>query len=101
MVFFEENDDKLGFPQGWINLIMSCVTTPFFQSVSMVRHLIISDLLGGFAKVICYPPYLFLICAEVFTSLLAREEENGWLHKIKVFVWRACHNILPTFERLW
>ena len=62
MVFFEENDDKLGFPQGWINLIMSCVTTPFFQSVSMVRRLVISDLLGGFAKVICYPPIYFDLC---------------------------------------
>ena len=42
--------------------IMSCVTTPFFQSVSMVRRLVISDLLGGFAKVICYPPIYFDLC---------------------------------------
>ena len=29
-------------------------------------------------------PYLLLICTEAFTSLLAREEENGRLHGVSI-----------------
>ena len=75
---------KLGFPQGWVDRIMSCVTTSSFS----IR--INGKAYGNFrpTRGICQgdplSPYLFLLCAEAFTSLLAREEENGWLHGVSI-----------------
>ena len=46
-----------------------------FGNFRPIRGLCQGDLLS---------PYLFLICAEAFTSLLAREEENGWLHGVSI-----------------
>ena len=75
---------KLGFPQGWVDWIMSCVTTSSFS----IR--INGKAYGNFrpTRGICrgdpLSPYLFLLCAEAFTSLLAREEENGRLHVVSI-----------------
>ena len=75
---------KLDFPQGWIDQIMSCVTTSSFSThlngkaygnFRPTRGIRQGDLLS---------PYLFLICAEAFTSLLAREEENGRLYGVSI-----------------
>ena len=75
---------KLGFPQGWIDQIMSCVTTSSFSihlndkaygNFKPARGIHQGDLLS---------PYLFLIFVEAFTSLLAREEENGQLHGVSI-----------------
>ena len=75
---------KLGFPQGWIDQIMSCVTTSSFSirlndkaygNFRPARGIHQGDLLS---------PYLFLIFVEAFTSLLAREEENGQLHGVSI-----------------
>ena len=75
---------KLGFPQGWIDQIMSCVTTSSFSirlndkaygNFRPARGIHQGDLLS---------PYLFFIFVEAFTSLLAREEENGRLHGVSI-----------------
>ena len=63
---------------------MSCVTTSFF----LVR--INGKAYGNFKPTRGIRQgdplslYLFLICAEAFTSLLAREVENGWLHGVSI-----------------
>ena len=63
---------------------MSCVTTSSFSirlngkaygNFRPTRGIRQGDLLS---------PYLFLICAKAFTSLLAREEENGRLHGVSI-----------------
>ena len=63
---------------------MSCVTTAFFfvhlngkayGNFKPTRGLRQGDPLS---------PYLFLFCVEAFTSLLAREEENGRLHGVSI-----------------
>ena len=75
---------KMGFPQGWIDRVMSCVTTALFS----VR--INGKAFGNFwpTRGICQgdplSPYLFLICSEAFTSLLAEEEVNGRLHGVAI-----------------
>ena len=75
---------KLGFPQGWIDRIMSCVTTASFSihlngkaygNFRSTRGLCQGDPLS---------PNLFLFCVEAFTSLQAREEENGQLHGVSI-----------------
>ena len=68
---------KLGFLEKWIHWVMGCVTTPSF-----------SILINGKAYGNIYPsrgirkrdslsPYLFLLCAEEFTSLLEKAELDG------------------------
>ena len=75
---------KLGFPQWWIDRIMGCVTSSSFSirlngkaygNFKPTRELRQGDPLS---------PYLFFICVEAFTSLLAREEELGRLHGVSI-----------------
>ena len=63
---------KLGFPKKWIKRVMTCVTTTSFSillngkpygNVLPSRGIRQGDPLS---------PYLFLLCAEGFTSLLAK-----------------------------
>ena len=73
---------KLGFLEVWVDRVMSCVSTPS----SSVR--INGKSYGNItpSKGICQgdplSPYLFLICAEGFTSLLAKAEIEGRLHGV-------------------
>ena len=69
--------EKMGFPLIWIDRVMSCVTTPSFSvcingkpfgNISPSRGIRQGDPLS---------PYLFLLCAEGFTSLLAKAEMEG------------------------
>nr|XP_023915286.1 uncharacterized protein LOC112026812 [Quercus suber] len=75
---------KLGFPQGWINRIMGCVTSSSFSvwingkaygNFRPTRGLRQGDPLS---------PYLFLICAEAFSSLLTRVEGLGRIHGVSI-----------------
>ena len=63
---------------------MSCVTTPSFSvhlngqaygNILPSRELCQGDPLS---------PYLFLLCAEGFTSLLAKAEREGQLHGVSI-----------------
>ncbi|XP_062020783.1 uncharacterized protein LOC133737191 [Rosa rugosa] len=75
---------RLGFDVSWVALIMQCVTT--------VRY---AFLLNGQPRGYLTPtrglrqgdplsPYLFLLCAEVFSALLERKVLNGELKGISV-----------------
>ena len=73
---------KLGFLKVWVERIMSCVSTPSFsvringkayRSITPSRGINQGDPLSL---------YLFLLCAEGFTSLLARAEFEGRLHGV-------------------
>ena len=73
---------KLGFPEVWVDRVMSCVSTPSFS----IR--INGKAYGNIVPTrgIRHPlsPYLFLICAKGFTSLLAKAEFEGSLHGVAV-----------------
>ena len=75
---------KLGFPKVWVDRVMSNVSTPSFSvringkahgNIVLTRGIRQGDPLS---------PYLFLICVECFTLLLAKAEFEGRLHGVAV-----------------
>ena len=78
---------KLGFLEVWVDRVTKCVSTPSFSvringkaygNIKPSRGIHQGDPLS---------PYLFLICAEGFTSLLAKAKLDGRLHGVV-----ACRN---------
>ena len=66
--------EKMGFPALWIERVMSCVTTPtFFILVNGKPYGMIHPS-RGIRQGDPLSPYLFLLCAEGFTALLAKAE---------------------------
>ena len=75
---------KLGFPEEWIDRVMSCVTTPSFSvriNGKAYGNIIPSR---GLRQGDPLSPYLFLLCAEGFTSLLSKAEAEGRLHGVQI-----------------
>jgi hypothetical protein len=74
----------LGFDEGWVKLIMQCVSTVKYQ----VRcNGSLSDYITPTRRLRQGDPfslYLFLLCAEGVTSLITHEEEQGHLVGVKV-----------------
>ena len=75
---------RLGYPKDWIDRVMSCVTTSSFSvrindkpygNIIPSRGLRQGDPLS---------PYLFLLCAEGFTSLLSKAEDEEQLHGVQI-----------------
>ncbi|KAL9420510.1 hypothetical protein AB3S75_038143 [Citrus x aurantiifolia] len=74
---------KLGFSSNWIELTMNCITTPSF-----------SVLINGVPKGQIQPqrglrqgfplsPYLFLLCAEVFSNMLIQADQNQIIYGLR------------------
>jgi hypothetical protein len=83
-VFIEQVMKKLGFCEKWISLIMNCITTVQYSvfvngdtcgNIIPTRGLRQGDPLS---------PYLFLMCAEGFSSLLREAEDNHLIHGVSV-----------------
>ena len=75
---------KMGFPQWWIDRIMGCVTTSSFSVRLNGKAYDNFKPIRGLRQGDPLCPYLFLLCAEAFTSLLVREEELGRLHGVSI-----------------
>mgnify|MGYP003702766345 CR=1 FL=1 len=75
---------KLGFHSVWVDLIMKCVSTVTY------RIRVNGELSEGFTperglrQGDPLSPYLFLLCAEGFSALLSKAEEEGNLHGIRI-----------------
>ena len=75
---------KLGFPDNWINWVMTCVSTPTFSVLINGKpfgHITPSR---GLRQGDPLSPYLFLLCAEGFSSLLFQAEVEGRLHGVSI-----------------
>ncbi|KAL0013776.1 hypothetical protein SO802_000845 [Lithocarpus litseifolius] len=75
---------RLGLPKVWVDRVMTCVMTPTFSvcingkaygNITPSRGIRQGDPLS---------PYLFLLCAEGFSSLLAKAEGEGRIHGVSI-----------------
>jgi hypothetical protein len=80
--FLEKMMRKLGFAEIWIQKIMLCVSSVSYQVRvnGSLTDVIIPE--RGLRQGDPLSPYLFLICAEAFSSLLNKSEIDGELEGI-------------------
>lgn len=75
---------KLGFIEGWVQLVMQCVTTMSYQ-ITHNRHVVGPIVPSrGLRQGDPIFPYLFILCAEGLSALLLKYESRLWIHGIKV-----------------
>ena len=75
---------KLGFPEVWINWVMGCVTTPSFSVLINGKPFGNITPLRGIRQGDPLSPYLFLLCAEGFNSLLLWAEMEARIKGVYV-----------------
>jgi hypothetical protein len=93
-VFVEKMMRKMGFDEKWISLIMLCISSVKYQFKvnGSCTDVVIPQ--RGLRQGDPISPYIFLICAEAFSSLLNKAELEGSLEGIKI-----CNNA-PSFNHL-
>ena len=76
---------KMGFSDRWIERVMICVTTSSFSV--LVNGKPYGNILPsrGFRQGDPLSPYLFLLCAEGFTSLLAHIKLEGRINGVSIY----------------
>ena len=81
--FLEKTTLKLGFSNKWVELIMGCITTTSFSVLinGVPKGLIQSQ--RGLRQGCPLSPYLFILCAEVFSNLLMQAESQRLIHGLK------------------
>jgi hypothetical protein len=82
--FLEMMMRKLGFAEVWIHLVMRCITSVRYQVRinGECTDVIIPE--RGLRQGDPLSPYLFLICAECFSSMLNRAEIEGSLQGVRI-----------------
>jgi len=93
-IFLEKMMRQMGFAEQWIALIMECVSTVKYR-VKVNGDMTDSFVPGrGLRQGDPLSPYLFLLCAEAFSALLRKGEEDGLLAGVRI-----CHNA-PSISHL-
>ena len=82
--FLKEIMLRLGFQQDWVNLIMQCVTSVEYRVRFNTEETESFKPSRGLRQGDPLSPYLFLLCTEGLTALLANAEENRSISGIKV-----------------
>ena len=72
--FWQSIMENTGFPNTWIERVMSCVTTPFFSILVNGKPHGMIHLSRGICQGDPLLSYLFILCAKGFTALLAKSE---------------------------
>nr|XP_023923653.1 uncharacterized protein LOC112035046 [Quercus suber] len=75
---------KLGFPEIWINWVMTCITSPSFSVLINGKPFGCIAPSRGLRQGDPLSPYLFLLCAEGFTALLAKVEMEERIHGVSI-----------------
>ena len=79
-----EDDGEVGFSERWINLIMKCISTVSYRikvNGELTDEIVPSR---GLRQGDPLSPYLFLICAEGFSSLLNAAEMEGKIRGVSI-----------------
>ena len=76
--------EKMGFLALWIERVMSCVTTPTFSILVKGKPYGMIHPSRGIRQGDPLSPYLFLLCAEGFTALLAKAEFEGRIKGVSI-----------------
>jgi hypothetical protein len=82
--FLREMMLRLGFHRRWVDLVMKCVTSVKYRI--RVNGELSEEFIPerGLRQGDPISPYLFLLCAEGFSSLLAKAEEEGKIRGVHV-----------------
>ena len=75
---------RFGFDTGWRNRVMDCVRSVTFSVLINGRPSDVFTPNRGLRQGDPLSPYLFILCAEVFSHLLRRSEEVGSLRGVKL-----------------
>ena len=75
---------KLGFPRVWVDKVMSYVSSTSFSILINGKPFGMINPTRGLWQGDPLSPYLFLLCAEGFTSLLQKEEMEGNIHGVSI-----------------
>ena len=76
---------KLGFPDVWVDRVMSCVISPSFSVLINGKPYGTIHPTRGIRQGDPLSPYLFLLCAEGFTSLLQKAELERTIHGVSIY----------------
>ena len=82
--FLQKIMEKMGFLVRWIKRVMSCVTTPSFSILVNGKPHGMMDPSRGIRQGDQLSLYLFLLCAEGFTALLAKAELEGRIRGVSI-----------------
>lgn len=82
--FLRDIMQRLGFDRRWIDLVMMCVTTVKYRIRVNGKLTKEFSLERGLRQGDPISPYLFLLCAEGFSSLLARAELEGKIGEVRI-----------------
>ena len=82
--FLQSIMEKMGFPAGWIERVMSCVTTPSFSILVNGKPYGMIQPSRGIHQGDPISPYLFLLCAEGLTALLNKAESEGRIKGVSI-----------------
>lgn len=91
---------KLGFSHSWVYLIMKCITS---TSLSVLINGVPKGLITpqrGLRQGCPLSPYLFMMCAEVFSSLLVQAEEQNLIHGLRFRSSTTISHLLFTDDSL-
>ena len=75
---------KLGFLGHWIRLVMACVSSPSFSILINGKPFGNITPSRGLRQGDPFSPYLFILCAEGFISLLAKAESVGRIFGVSI-----------------
>ena len=75
---------KMGFPTIWIDRVMTCVSSSSFSILINGKPFGMINPSRGLRQGDLLSPYLFLLCAKGFTSLLAKAENDGKIHGVSI-----------------
>ena len=82
--FLQSIMEKMGFPAGWIERVMSCVTTPSFSILVNGKPYSMIHPSRGIHQGDLISLYLFLLCAKGLTALLKKAESEGRIKGVSI-----------------